>query len=304
MALEKTRNDIINFALEQIGAKAPGEEASAADVQTAAQMLDYMVKQWQSSGAHLWSKEQVTLFLDPSTVRYTLGASAVSHATVDPIETTMNTAAVETATVLDVVSETGMTIGDNLGVIREDNSVLFWSTIASLAPLTIADPLPSDVAAGATVYTYTDKAAKPLKVPASRRSINGQDIQMVTSGYEDYQNLPNKLTTGTPTQYTYQPRKSDGYLYIWPAPVNSLVSLKFTSNRPLDVFDTSESAPDFPNEWLEAIMWNLAYKISPAFGKPISEIVQNNAFGTYEAALSWDSGDAPVLFEYAMGRGQ
>ena len=44
MAIEKTRNDIINGALELIGVKAADESAQADDVQASATAPDWMVK--------------------------------------------------------------------------------------------------------------------------------------------------------------------------------------------------------------------------------------------------------------------
>jgi len=172
------------------------------------------------------------------------------------------------ATVLTVDSETDIAVSDNIGILL-DTGALFFTTVVSLGPLTITTGLPSAAASGRVVWTYTEQISKPLKIPASRRNqggitgTTGQDVTMTDLGREDYYDLPEKGTTGVPTQYYYQPGIDNGNIRIWPAPLNSETFMRFTFWRPIDVFDNSSSAPDFPNEWLFALVYNLAVNLMP-----------------------------------------
>lgn len=314
MAIERTRNDIIEQALQKIGVFSPDETPTAGDTKSSAIQLDYMVKSWQSTGAHLWSQEEGILFLQPDQQQYILGDATTDIAAAserDVNNTTLSADAVATDTVLTVSSEVGIAVSDNIGVLL-DTGALFWSTVASLAPLTINDALPSDAASGRVVWSFTTKIPKPLRITASRRNqggitgITGQDVSMTDLGRHDYYNLPEKRTAGVPTEYYYQPKINDGNLRIWPTAQDSTIYLKFTYLRPIDVFDNSSSAPDFPNEWLNALVYNLALNMMPNYGIDPNSIptVPALAESYLNTALNWDTGTGDVHFQFSFGVGQ
>jgi hypothetical protein len=300
MAIKNTRNDIITSALELIGAKAADEPASAADIQTGAAFLDRLVKSWQATGAHLWSRNSATLFVQPAQIEYQIGSTTADHATEEYTATTLSVAAVATDTVITLTSTTGLLVADVIGI-KLDTGVLHWTTIASLAPTTITDQMPSGAAIGNTVYFYTTDLGKALRIPDARRKQSGQEIGMIQLGRIDYLNLPNKETSGTPTNFYYDPKKSFGNLFLWPAPTSADTTIQFTYYRPLDVFDTSASSPDFPDEWVEAMVYNLAFRLAPIFGQPIPPGVPELAGVLYANAYEWDQDDADVSLQFTSG---
>jgi hypothetical protein len=303
MALKKDRNDIIEAALDLIGVKAAEEPATAADTQDGAAALDRMVKTWQSDGAHLWSEQEATLFVQPGQAKYQLGDNSPDHATEDPNETTLSAAAVETDTVITLTDNTGLLVGDNIGV-ELDSGSLFWTTVASLGPTTLTDALTGDAASENTVYFYTADLGKALKVPDARRRQSDQDIEMVKLGRLDYLNLPNKATIGTPVQFYYRPDINSGSIFLWPTPESIDTTIKFTYWRPLEVFADADDAPDFPNEWIEALIYNLAVRRAPAYGMVVPPEVTALAVSLKEKASDWDQEQADIYFQYAEGRGQ
>ena len=314
MAIERTRNNIIEQALQKIGVISPDEQPRAGDVQSCAVQLDYMVKSWQGTGPHLWSLREGILFLQPGQQQYRLGTDSTDRCAaseLDVVNTLTNADLVTGATQIDVVSEDGIAVNDYLGVLLNNGS-LHWSTVASLSPLTINDALPSDADSGRVVWAYTDQVGKILRIPASRRNqgqvtgIDGQDVSMTDLGREDYYNLPEKDTRGTPTQYYYQPGIDDGQLRIWPTAQDSTIFLKFTYLRPIDVFDNSASAPDFPNEWLNALVYNLALEMMPNYGIDPNTVpsIPEAANRYLNMALNFDTGTGDIIFQYAFGLGE
>lgn len=315
MALENTRNDIIEQAVEMIGVVAAGEPVPAGIQKTAKRTLDFLVKSWQATGAHLWAEQEGILFLQPGQVQYVLGDSTsldrAAASERDVFSTTLTADAVATDVILTVASEDDIDVADFIGVLL-DTGALFFSTVASLAPLTISDALPSSAASGRVVWTYTTAIPKPLKIPASRRNeggitgLLGQDITMSNLGREDYYDLPEKNSVGVPVQYQYQPKIDDGLMRIWPSPANSTTFMKFTYWRSLNVFDNSASAPDFPDEWLNALVYNLALNLMAPFS--INALAYPTVTGLassyFNAALDWDSGTASVKFEVGFHGGQ
>jgi len=301
MAIEKTRNDIIGGALEEIGVKAADESAQADDVQVAAKWLDWMVKAWQATGAHLWTRTDATLFLVTGQAKYVIGSTA--DATETFTETTTTSALVTGNTVIPIANSTGLAVNDFLAV-KLDDGTLTFSVVTSISPVTITDGLASDAASGSAVFFYRTKLGKALKIPDARRRQSSQDIEMVQLGRIDYLNLPNKEQQGTPVQFYYDPKINTGDLFLWPTPQTTDTIIKFTFYKPIDIFDTSNDEADFPNEWLLALTYNLAVILAAKFSQPLQDSTAVLALKFYQDALDWDQGDASIFFAYGEGRGQ
>lgn len=307
MTLNRTRSDIIENALDLIGVKAAGEPVSAEDGASAATALDWLVKSWQNSGAHLWARDSAILFLQPAQIEYQIGGTNTDNATETFSETTLSATAAALATTITLTSTTGLAVGQFIGIKLDAGSV-HWTTVKIVSPTTLNAALPSEAASGNRVFFYTTKIGKALRVPDARREqgsgVNAQEIEMIQMGRIDYLNLPNKNTSGTPVQFYYDPKIDFGTMFIWPAPTSTDNLLRFTYYRPLKVFTDSEDDPDFPNEWIEALAYNLAVRLAPRFGMPLAPEVGVLAVALHQNALDWDQDDAPVFFQYSRGRGQ
>ena len=302
-----SRNDIIESALTIIGAQAAGESASSEDISLSAKALNSIVDSWSGTGAHLWVRNSATLFLQPAQIKYILG-STIDNATEVFTETTLSTASAQGDTTPTLTSSTGLKVGDNLGIKLDDGTV-FWTIVECNDPVTICDGLPSAAASGNTVYFYTTDLTKPLRIPDSRR-VQGtgttlSEIEMVQLGRIDYLNLPNKNASGTPVQFYYDPKRAVGELFIWPAPTINDTILNFTYYKSINDFDVAEDIADFPNEWIRALDHQLAIDMSPRLmGREAGPKTQLRAQKYLDDALDWDSGDAPVFFQYSEGVGR
>lgn len=304
MAIEKTRNTILTQALRMIGAIAEDEQPSAAQIQDGAIRLDWMVKRWQASGAHLWTEKEATLFLVAGQQNYQLGGTNTDNVTVTFRESTLSADEAAGQTVLSVTDTTGLLVNDFIGISLDDNTI-HWTTVTVVSPVTISVALPSAAASGKAVVYYTTKIGKALRIPDARRRENSQDIEMEHLGRRDYLALPVKSTQGTPVQYYYRPDIDDGTIFIWPTASSAVNQrLLFTFYDTIDVFDTSASAADFPNEWVQAIVYNIAVDLAPDYGQPLPQTVLIKAEQMYKDALEWDDEDAPIYFAYSTGRGR
>ena len=331
MSIQKTRNDIVNFSLTLIGVKAANEDAQDADLALAAEGLDDMVKMWQADGAHLWSRRSFTQFLKPAQIEYQIGDQALelsSGLPVDPDKLDHATETYENSTLaaealtgaFTVVLDSSVAVTcDEDSPIQVNDYIVFqtasdgwwWSQVKQLTPpstVMLTTAIPSDLAEGTVTNWYTEMLGKALRVPDMRRQQGfpptSSEIQMEQMGRIDYLNLPNKLSSGTPVQFYYNPQINSGQLFVWPAPTTNDLYLNGTYYRPLDVFDDADSAADFPNEWLAALKYNLAVHLSPAFGgREPAQTTVALAVSYLTQAKAWDQGDSPTYFEYAKGRG-
>lgn len=148
------------------------------------------------------------------------------------------------------------------------------------------------------------QAVKPLKIlQAIRRNnidpANPVDTQMNIYTQEDYQILSSKKATGAPVHLYYQPQAYTGTIFLWPIPdtywqTNGQLYIRY--HKQFQDFDASTDEPDFPVEWHEALIYQLAVRLAPEYGVPLNDRIAlkkeaddilNDAlsFGTEEGSL-------------------
>lgn len=100
------------------------------------------------------------------------------------------------------------------------------------------------------------------------------ETPLIPISRNEYEQLANKTSTGTPTQYHYQPNIVSGTLYIWPTASSSVAStqtLEIVYQKPIDDMDTAANEFDVPPEWYQAILYGLAYNLSFDYGMDAQE---------------------------------
>lgn len=303
MALADSRNDIIDGALETIGVKAADESAQDDDVDVAAKWLDRMVKRLQATGAHLWNRNEATLFISTAVKEYQIGGTA--DATEDFNQSTTNIAAVAGDKKIFVTDTSLVSVADQFGV-RLDDGTINFSTVNQVATtfVVVETGLVSAAASGNICYFYTTRIGKALRIPDARRKQTDQEIQMIQMGRNDYLDLPNKDNQGTPVQFYYDPKQNTGDLFLWPSPAKDETLINFTYYKPLRVFDDSDDQAEFPDEWIEALVLNLAKRLFPVFSQPMPPGFKDEADQAAADALDWDQGDASMFMAPSETRGQ
>lgn len=302
----QTRNDIIHNAYRLIGVYGIGRTISAEDMETASQFLNMMIKTYQADGLHLWAKEEAYLFLADNTANYTLSSDSTSARAClrsDAVITELSAAAAASATSLTVESTTGMATSDIIGVVGDDDTVT-WTTISTIhtsTTLTIASGLTSASASGNNVYTFTSRINKPLRILSARRVTGGPDspsaVPLVMLSHEEYYNIPTKETNGSPTQFYYNPDLTTGQLSLWPRPDDPETYIEFTFERMLEDFDAATDNADFPSEWLECLVYQLAVRLAPQFGKSnMLESIGPMAKDLYDKVSGFDQEPASIKF--------
>lgn len=264
-----TRDQIITEALELTGTFNLGDSPSSEEMESYARTLNLFLKSWQPKGLFLHTYKPATLFLALNQQSYLLGPTG-DHATESFIETALTADAADNATVLTVESETGMTVGDNIGVILDDGS-LHWTTIASLAPLTITSGITDTATTGKAVFTYTDKIIRPLKVKDLMLYSSGNERPINSVSTSEYKNLSAKNATGSPVQYAYDPQLDNSRLYVWPVANTVTERINFAYQKPVDDFTTDSDTATAATDWLHCLCLGLAYHIAPKRRLPLDE---------------------------------
>lgn len=275
----QTVEEVMRMAFFHIGRYGLGRTVDADDYAIAFSILNTMIKAW-SADFHLWARQEGMLFLDQYTSLYSLDDAANSARFADKEDTTtdqLTANAAAAATTLELDS-TGLTVGYNVGIVL-DTLGLFWTTIATIpdsTSITITDPLPSEASSGRLVYTYSVRANKPMRV-LDARLISGFDATTSTSqielpmssiAYQDYWQIAATTLNGQyPNQFNYEPKLSQGNLYIWPRPMDCSVRIQLTYERELQDLVSLDNNFDLPVEWLEPLQWQLALRLCPGYGK-------------------------------------
>jgi len=290
------RDAIIGEAYQVIGATALGEDPTADELTSGGKMLNLMLKGWQTERIALWLQQKVTLFLSKDTQAYSLGPTG-SHVTPtsQAVKTEAKVAAIATDSTIDVDSITGISDTDTIGVELDDGTIQ-WTTVNG-APsgdtVTLTDALTDGVAIDNHVYVYSDKIQRPMDVLEGRRiDADGNSIPLLQVSRQEYLALPTKNSSGVPSQYYYDPQLTNGALYIWPTCSDVQTTLELTIKKPISDFDASTDTGEFPVEWLDMIVNNLAVRIgiklrlSPS--KELKELADKGKFmaQTFDAEMT------------------
>ncbi len=290
-----TALEVVNKAFGKIGIKVAEQEITSDEYQDGQDSLNLMIKSWGAQGLHLWSKEEGLLFLDAGKTDYLLGATGDKACQFDDFIGTSSTADnIATDVIIQVTSTAGMAIADQAGIELDDNT-RFWSTILtvdSATQITITTQLPSPAASGATVFTFTDLVDRPNRILSYRRNTYGNDneIPVITWSRQSYFDQVNKQSQGTVVNAYYSPQLDNGRVWVWQtaSSVNDL--LRFTFERPLKDITDGDQTLDFPSEWLEAIIYNLAARLVDDYDTPIQKAdkIAIKAVSFLDDLLGWD----------------
>jgi hypothetical protein len=291
----RNRNQILTRALRLCKAIADGEEPDSQMLTGAADALNSMLKHWQGTGIHIWRTTECAVFLQASQTRYELSSTSTDHATESFVQTELSASALSGATTITVDSVTGIANAYHIGIQVDDGS-FHWTTVSgapSGSTVTLASGLSDSASSGAVVIVYQTKLVRPLSVISARRFNLDSGIDTPISIWDriEYQDMPNKTSSGAPNAIYYDRRggaNSSGYLYVWQPNSSPEYCLKMTVARPIQIFSASANTPDVPEEWTNAITWNLAEELSVDYDTPdtIYAKIQQKA-ARYLADVNW-----------------
>ena len=147
---------------------------------------------------------------------------------------------------------------------------------------------------------------KPLKViQGFYRNIQTTpyiDTPVMVMSKQEYTTLGSKYSTGTANTIFYDPRKLNGILYVYLTPdinAQTNIQIHIIAQMPLDDLNTALDVPDFPNEWMNCLVWSLADQLSLEYGVPMNarqEITQRAV--AYKGLLvDWDVEASSTFFQ-------
>jgi len=293
-----TRDTVVYGALRLVGAYSIHTAPNTIQVTTALEALNMMLKSWQTEG-HLWLRQWVTLFTVADQYKYLLPGARVAAQVID---TTLGAAEAALQTVLTVTDSTGMTAGDQVGVMLDDKT-LHWTTIVSVdstTQITITTGLTGAAASGNAVYTYTTAFGRPTRLfDQQRRDTNDYEAPLNLTARNDYFSKSYKSSRGTPVEVYYDPQLVNGALYVWPTPQDSSYRLMLHVDRIIEDMISDTNTFDVPQWWVEAVKYGLAVRLAPEYGITLGERQALNVEYTAlkDNAMNYDRDPASVCFQ-------
>jgi len=292
-----SRDDIITEALEQMGVLAEGQSPSSDQLTSMSRTLNMLVKALQGDGLNLFALQKLYVYLEKNKNEYSLSSTTTDHFSSEYNRTTTSAVSSSTDTTITVTSISNMVSGDYIGI-KLDDGTMQWTTIngtPSGSTVTLTDALTDDVSSGVTVYFYTSKANRPMKISNSMitNSIDNNDTPIWTMSRQEYIELPNKTNDGSTNQIYYDPQVGTGKLFVWPETDSVDKYLTLWVQRTLEDFDAANDDADFPQEWYLTLSFNLAALSCTKYGVPRFErsYIREMAMMYLDLARSFDIED-------------
>lgn len=153
---------------------------------------------------------------------------------------------------------------------------------------------------------YPLASPKPMRVEAARRklTLGGYETPMTMWSRQEYLDQPNKTSSpSTPVNFYYDPQRDVGTLFLWPAPnvpVAAANTVELDILRPMFLMDSSADTLDFPQEWQETIVYNLAVRLMAKF--PVNDPSLANLIVAQSSSLmaklkAWDNEQASIFLQ-------
>lgn len=110
---------------------------------------------------------------------------------------------------------------------------------------------------------------------------------------DEYLTIPDKTSSGVPTLAYYELGRDSGTLYIWQVPASGDIPdgterIKGTYAPTIEDFDNTTDNPDLPQEWIEAMVYNLAVRICPQYKREPPRTVLALAAQAYDIVAGFD----------------
>tara|TARA_R110000751_G_scaffold144932_2_gene248513 strand:- start:46 stop:945 length:900 start_codon:yes stop_codon:yes gene_type:complete len=240
--------DYVEEAFERCGL----EFRTGYDAVTARRSLNFLFADWANRGLNRWTMDQVSQPVVSGLAEYPVGTiTATVGASTNLVlgNTITGQTSAATAVVLTKPSSTTITTSIPNGSFTAGETISSTDSGGSATTTTIA----------ADLSVEDVRATIDILSAVIRRS--NTDISIARVSRDTFLNIPNKTTTGRPTQY-YVDRQITPVLKIWPTPENSTDIFIYDRLVRIDDADNSVNTVEVPFRFYPCLAAGLAYYIA------------------------------------------
>lgn len=256
---------------------------------------------------HLWLNQRCIVLCRANIPSYVIGAGGQYVVEQSKLLTpTLAANALTGATSVTLSSAAGIASGYTIAVFTSANSA-FYTTVNG-APagnvVTLSAPLPADAASGNQVYAFQSTTERPLRVYNVQYAdrIGVSELPVNPMSRDEYFDQPIKLTTGSSSNWYYDPQLGAATLYLWPAPYSDANVVRFTSQRPFRVVANNIDSVDFPDEWHLCLAYMTAASLMDEYGLPMDrqQAIKAKADELLINCLSFDNDASSMKIELSQ----
>lgn len=293
----KTAGDLIRDALRAATISGISLPVQSEDFAQGESALNDILMSLQTEQIHVWAQTEALIPLNPDQTKYVFGTD---HAFTNYVYTTAS-AAIATATSLDVVSTAGMTTGDFIGVELADGTRQWTTlTVTGATTLTLAAALTGDIDDLSSIYTYTTATDQPVRIDSVRYADTYTSDEISTSmvARDEYFNQPSKTTSGAVNTWYFQRNLDFGHLYVWPIADSCKRLLRITFIKPQYIPEDQSEDILIPPEWYVALKFKLAADLAMSYGVDANRqmMLEQKAAIYLQKAISSDDDGASFQF--------
>ena len=303
-----TALSIISKALRVLGVVDKNQPINEVDRNYAFDSLNSVTAWIATEYNHLWLEELCIVLCKKSQPAYSMGAGATYITKQEWLKTlSLSANALAGATSVTLNTAAGIQSGDSIAIFDNNNNSFF--TVVNGAPVgnvvTLQNTLPFDANSGNLVYSFFDVAERSLRIRNAQFAdkITNSEIPIQQFSRDTYMDQPVKLTTGSCSNFYYDPQIPVGKLYLWPTPYSDTNVVRFTSQRPFIVNETNLDEVDFPAEWHLPLAYLLAVSLADEYMiDPVRQAsIKSKADEYLASALAFDNDGMGVKIEIDMG---
>lgn len=167
---------------------------------------------------------------------------------------------------------------------------------------TLAGSASYQIGPSVTPSTTAFVAPQPLKVmEAFYVPSGGNNTPMNIYNRYDFQQLPTTGVSGSPVNLYCQPlgASNSTNLTLWPTPADSTTAITVHYQAPYEDMNASTDNFDFPAYWIQALVYLLAWAMSPEFGIPPIDrgVLQKEALYWKDQALSYGTEEGSLFLQ-------
>lgn len=294
-----TVQDIIKTSLRKLAVVASGETVPPAELYDGLDALQTMLRSWSGKKLNSYATVEELVVLTSSQATYTWGLSTSDIITTRPYEI-VNAYLEEAITDYERIKTailnaggTGYHVGDILTITQSGASggtlrVLTLNTTA-VATFEIVTKGTGYFIANGLATTVAPSGGTGAKINITAIEEDKRNYKMLRPvSSNQYDALAVNLTEDEPDRYCYFPNYPEASLYFYPCPDDSY-TIRFNTIKPfveLNSFDALSSTLSLPPVYEEAVIYNLAIRLAPEYGKPIVAEVAQVAKESYDIMIN------------------
>lgn len=175
------------------------------------------------------------------------------------------------ATALDIITDAARECGVAAGDIPLEADV-FDTGLRRLNMMLRA--LPNDAvtiwkqSSGSIAITADTQSYTIAERPLTLETVNykdGVETWLYEMSRDEYFELPDKASSGRPSQFYYHRQRDVGVLSVWPVLATATGTIEWQGRTSIAAASAAADVIDIPVEWEEAVHYGMAYRMASAF---------------------------------------